>query len=76
MDKVHRIHRIHSVPVEKTLGEIDVSEPQADQIVPPRKEEYSSMNTIIIGVYIVLLVFVFPLVLLGRLCYTVDKFNK
>ena len=56
MDKVHRIHRIHSVPVEKTLGEIDVSEPQADQIVPPRKEEYSSMNTIIIGVYVILLI--------------------
>ena len=56
MDKVHRMHRIHSAPVKETLGEIDVSEPQADQIVPPRKEEYSSMNTIIIGVYIVLLV--------------------
>lgn len=56
MDKVHRIHRIHSAPVEQTLEQTDVSETQEDQIVPPRKEEYSSMNTIIIGVYVVLLI--------------------
>ncbi len=56
MDKVHRMHRTHSVPVVETLSQTDVSEMQEEQNVPLKKEVYSSLNTIIIGVYIVLLV--------------------